>query len=123
MESLIPRSKVDMGWELTSDLAAFYRRIGRQGTFDTLMAGIEPVLRRQVASGQYNLNSYYNPFRILLELYDARKDLARTYDLLKTLQGIYPDDPGLKARAEQVAARIRGNAPDPAARRDTVALK
>ncbi len=123
MEVIVPRSKVEMGWELTSDLAAFYRRIGRQGKFDTLMAEIEPELHRQIDAGRYNLNTYYNPFRVLLELYDVRGDLPKTYALLKTLQGIYPNDQGLKARADQVQARLRGASPDSAARRDTVALK
>ncbi|MGA9119449.1 MAG: DUF2723 domain-containing protein [Bacteroidota bacterium] len=108
MEETIPRSKVEMGWELTSDLAMFYHRIGREQKFNQLSLELEPQLRAMVDNGQYNLNSYWNPFRVLLEFYDVKKEYAKSLDLLKVLQGYYPNDPGLKARIAQEEVQVRG---------------
>ncbi len=107
MEALIPRSKIDMGWELSSDLAMFYHRIGRDKTFNAIADELEPKLRGMIDSGKFNLNSYWNPFRVLLEIYDAKNDYAKSLDLLKVLQGYYPNDAALKTRISQEEARIR----------------
>ena len=59
-----------------------------------------------IASGQANSNSYYNPYRVLLDIYDAKKEYGKTLELLKGLQAIYPNDPGLKQRIAEVQAEI-----------------
>jgi hypothetical protein len=98
MEKLIPRSKIPMGWELTSDVAAFYLRLGRTETYDQLIAEVEPECLRAIERGEYNMNSYYNPFRVLLEIYEGRKEYTRAIDILKKLQVHYPNDPNLAQR-------------------------
>jgi hypothetical protein len=120
MEEIIPRSKIAMGWELTSDLAMFYHRIGRDEKFNELSTELEPELRRMIDNRQYNLNSYWNPFRVLLEFYDVKKDYAKSLNLLKVLQGYYPNDSGLKARITQEEGLVRGTT-DSTGGQDTVA--
>jgi hypothetical protein len=117
MEGLVPRSKVAMGWDLKSDLAMFYHRVGREDKFDTLVTELEPQLRRMIDAGQYNMNGYYNPFRVLLGVYEIRKEYAKTLDLLKTLQGMYPNDAGLKARVAQVEQHLMSPSVDTSAGR------
>ena len=106
MEQIIPRSKVPMGWELESDVASFYFRLGEKGKFDTLSAEVEKVCTQLLASGQANLNSYYNPYRVLLDIYETRKDYAKSLDLLKQLSAMYPNDPGLKQRITEVETQL-----------------
>ncbi len=106
MEELIPRSKIDMGWELSSDLGMFYHRIGRDDKFNQIAGELEPVLRGMIDSGNFNLNSYWNPFRVLLEIYDVKNEHAKSLDLLKILQGYYPNDASLKTRIAQEESRL-----------------
>jgi hypothetical protein len=102
MEQLIPRSKIQMGWELSSDIASFYHRLGDDQKFNEIAAEIEPQCESVISSGQVNMGSYYNPYRVLLEIYEIKKEYNKSLDLLKNLSAMYPDDPGLKQRIAEV---------------------
>lgn len=106
MEQLIPRSKVPMGWELESDIASFYHRLHNDKKYDEMVAEIEPQCQSLIASGQVNMNSYYNPYRVLLDIYETRQEHAKALDLLKNLAAMYPNDPGLKQRIAEVQTQM-----------------
>jgi len=107
MEEVIPRSKYPMGWELESDLALFYHRVGRIAEFNALADDVESECEKLVAEGKANVNSYYNPYRVLLDMYDTRKEYRKERDLLATLNQTYPNTPELKKRLEDVTQIMR----------------
>ncbi len=111
MEAIIPRSKIPMGWELTSDLAMFYHRIGRDDRFKELANEAETACRKMIEEGKGNVGSYWNPYRVLLDIYEVQKEYGKTLDLLKQLQAQYPNDPGLKARIQQTQDRLSSEQP------------
>jgi hypothetical protein len=102
MEQIIPRSKYPMGWELESDLALFYHRVGRIDEFNQLSNDVESACEQLIADGKANVNSYYNPYRVLLDLYDSRKEFRKERDLLANLNQLYPNTPELKKRLEDI---------------------
>ena len=102
MEQIIPRSKYPMGWELESDLALFYHRVGRIDKFNELADDVQTACEALIAQGRANVNSYYNPYRVLLDLYDTRKDYRKEHDLLANLNQLYPNTPELMQRLESV---------------------
>jgi hypothetical protein len=102
MEMLIPSSKIPYGWELASDLAGFFYRLGRQERFQELASYVERECRAAIDAGQFNMQSYYNPYRALLDIYDMKRDYVKTLDLLKSLVVMYPKDPALKERIQAV---------------------
>jgi hypothetical protein len=106
MEAVVPRSKIPMGWELTSDIAMFYYRVGRMDRFDELANEVEVECRKMISEGKVNMSSYWNPYRVLLDLYEVRKDYAKTLDLLKGLEAQFPNDQGLKSRIQQTQERL-----------------
>lgn len=107
MEQTIPRSKVPMAWELMADLMSFYYRLRRPDQYETIANELEPQMRALIDAGQENLNSYYNPYRVLLEIYELRHDDASTLDLLNRLAERFPNDPGLRQRISSVRARMQ----------------
>ena len=106
MEKLIPQSKFPMEWELQSDIASFYYRLGEVEKANALADQLEVVCRKMIESGQGNVNSYYNPYRVLLEIYDMRKEYQKSLELLQQLAVQYPNDPGLKQRIAEVQNQI-----------------
>lgn len=106
MDFLIPRSRIQMGWDLESDLAVFYRRIGRDDRFNEYMSDLEPRLLKMVDDKQYNMKSYYNPFRVLLDLYEYRRDYGKSIDMLNILKTIFPQDTAINKRIEALQARV-----------------
>jgi hypothetical protein len=92
---------------LTSDIASFYYRLGQVQKFNELAAEIEPICQDLIASGQVNMNTYYNPYRVLLDIYEARHEQDKTLDLLNRLAAMYPNDPGLRKRIQDLQARMQ----------------
>jgi hypothetical protein len=107
MEQLIPATKIPYGWELGADLAGFFYRLGKQERFEELASYVEGECRAAIAAGQVNMQSYYNPYRVLLEIYDLKRDYVKSLDLLKDLAAMYPNDPVLKQRIEATEQMIR----------------
>jgi hypothetical protein len=117
MEMIIPRSKYPMGWELESDLALFYHRVGRMENFNLLADDVEAECEKLIAEGKANVNSYYNPYRVLLDMYDSRKEYRKEHDLLTTLNQTYPNTPELKKRLDDITNLMVA---DSSARTDSV---
>ncbi len=114
MEQLIPRSKIPMAWELMSDIANVYHRLGRMDKFNEYANELEATARQLIDNGQANMQSYYNPYRVLLDIYDIRQEYKKSLDLLTVLQRDYPEDPGLKARIEQLTQQVAAQQGQPA---------
>ncbi len=110
MEAVIPRKKIPMGWELTSDIAAFYNRLGKPEKYQELIAEIEPQCLAAIDRHEYSLNSYYNPVRVLLEIYDTRKDYQASIDLLRKVQAQNPGIQGVDDRVKALELMLRGSA-------------
>jgi hypothetical protein len=111
MDTIIPRSKIPLGWDVQSDIANFYLQLGRRGAFDSLTTEIEPEMRQMIAAGDINWRSYRNPYLILLQLYELRGDKERQLELLQDLQLKFPNDPNLKQRISAIEADIKAKTP------------
>jgi hypothetical protein len=53
------------------------------------------------------MNTYNNPYRVLLEIYEVRGEYGKSLDLLKELQNQFPNDPGLRAQIDRVEDQIK----------------
>ncbi|MBI5472942.1 MAG: DUF2723 domain-containing protein [Ignavibacteriae bacterium] len=113
MEAVIPRKKIPMGWELTSDIAAFYNRLGKTDKYNELIAEVEPQCLAAIDRHEYSLNSYYNPVRVLLEIYDTRKDYQSSIDLLKKVQMQNPGIQGVEERVKALEAMLHSSPQQP----------
>ncbi len=109
METIMPRSKIPMGMELSAYVGSFYHRLGRDDRFAEIANEVEPQARRMIDAGQVSMNSYDNPYRVLLEIYDIRKEYGKSLELLRRLQVQYPNDAGLRQRIAAVEAMARAS--------------
>ncbi len=120
MEAVIPKAKIPMGWELESEVAVLYHNFGRDDKFNELANSVEAVCKNLIELNQVNLNSYYNPYRVLLDIYTIRKDYTSEVDLLKGLALQYPNDRGLMRRISETEALAKAHqaslAPDTGAK-------
>jgi hypothetical protein len=98
MEKRIPRSIFPMDYRLLSDVARIYHYAGREETYNEMAGELETTCWRLINTGYGDPTEYYNPYRVLLEIYDERKDYGREKDLLQRVLTRYPNDPSLKNR-------------------------
>jgi hypothetical protein len=102
MEELMPHSKVPLGWEYAWDMANFYSSLGRVDRVKEMVSEIEPACLGLIERGEVNMNSYYNPYRALLDIYDMTKNYSKSLNLLRQLEVRFPTDPGLKQRIKML---------------------
>jgi hypothetical protein len=106
MEQVIPRSKVPLLWDVHSDIAFFYHKLGRTKDFEERADEIEAVCWALIEGGKGVVNSYYNPYRVLLDIYDLQKQPEKKLEVLMNLQKKYPNDPGVQRRIRETQAML-----------------
>jgi len=109
MEALIPSAKAPLDPYLKYDLAVLYNRLGRKDRFDDLATELEVSMKRAIAAGQADIRSRFNPFQVLLEIYDLRGEYVKSLELLKSIEQMVPNDPGIRARIQMTEALLRQN--------------
>jgi hypothetical protein len=98
MEELMPKWKFPMGWELESDIMFFHQRLGNRQRFEEMATEVEATCQEMMATGRVNTNSYYNPYRVLLDLYEIQRNHRKSVDLLTKLTQLFPNTPELEKR-------------------------
>lgn len=111
MEKALPRDVIPMDWRLMADLMSFYQRLGLEDVYQQYSVEVEQTCNDMIARNQIDMQSFYNPYRILLELYEGRHDYSKALDILSRIEALYPNDPNLKARRQQYEALMRGQTP------------
>lgn len=129
MEEVIPRSFVPIDYRVLSDIGSLYKQAGRTDKFIEVSRDVEKQALASLDANPSDIGSYYNPYRILLEIYDARGDYEKSngellksrdeyqkaLDLLSRLQAYAPGDPTINEEMN----RIRGKMTDQSQNSDT----
>jgi hypothetical protein len=102
MEALMPHKKIPLGWEYAWEMANFYNSLGRIDRVKEMAAEVEPACLSLIEKGDVNMNTYYNPYRALLDLYEMEKEYNKSLSVLRQLEVKYPNDPGLKQRIQMI---------------------
>ena len=102
MEELMPHKKIPFGWEYAWEMANFYHSLGREDRVKEMEGEVEPVCLSLIEKGDVNMNTYYNPYRALLDIYELTKEYNKSLGILRQLEAKYPTDPGLKQRIKML---------------------
>jgi hypothetical protein len=102
MESLMPHTKIPYGWQSAWQMASFYHSLGRMDRVKEMATEIEPACLSLIEKGEVEMNSYYNPYRSLLDLYEMTKEQDKSLNILRKLAVLYPTDPSIKQRIQML---------------------
>jgi hypothetical protein len=111
MEMLMPYTKIPYGWQNAWQMASFYYSLGRMDRVKEMATEIEPECLALIEKGTVEMNSYYNPYRSLLDLYDMTKEYQKEIDILRKLAVRYPSDPSLKQKIQMLEQMNKQSAP------------
>jgi hypothetical protein len=115
METLMPHTKIPFGWQNAWQRALFYNSLGRMDRVKEMGTELEPECLRLIETGEVEMNSYYNPYRCLLDLYDMTKEYDKSINILRRLAALYPTDPSIKQKIqmlEQLSKQSAAPAPE-----------
>jgi hypothetical protein len=102
MESLMPHTKIPYGWQYAWQMASLYHSLGRMERVKEMATEIEPTCLSLIEKGEVEMNSYYNPYRALLDLYEMTNERDKSLNILRKLAVIYPTDPSIKQRIQML---------------------
>lgn len=99
MEKNIPLNVLPMDYRQKYSIAMFYNRLGEKNKFEEYAKDAYDEAYSQRLANRNNLQSYYNPYRIMLDILDARGDYKTELGLLKELN---PNDPSVKQKMDMI---------------------
>ncbi|MFZ1323112.1 MAG: DUF2723 domain-containing protein [Ignavibacteria bacterium] len=106
METVIPRDVITMDYRIEYDVAMLYSKIGNQQKFKELSDNVMIRAEEEIQTNPSNVQSYYNPYRILLDIYEARGEYQKALDLLNRLSAMSPNDPSIMQKIESIKQKM-----------------
>lgn len=101
MDQKIPRKNVGMELGLLYEIGNLYFNAGGQKQFKEYSAEVEKQALQLLEENPGDVQSYYNPYRILIDTYEHQKEYAKLADIWQRLQTIYPNDPNVQNNIEK----------------------
>ena len=101
MENKLPRRIINMPYQLMNDLANIYMNAGGFTQYQEIIAELEPMMVQMVEQDPRDFQRADNPYIILRDIYESRKDYNKLVELFEGLQKELPDDPNLKSLIER----------------------
>lgn len=102
MESAIPIEVVPMDYRILSDVARIYMLSGATKEYDKYSAIVERDALAAIQRDPNDVRSAYNPYRILLELYDAKREYQKEIAVLQGLQKMFPNESSIQLRIREL---------------------
>ena len=110
LEETIPLKVLPIrDWVFTARMMSIYNQLGDSVNFELYSKNVETACLDLIDANRADLSSDDNPYRYLLEIYDARKNYQASLDLLNRVSASYPNDAGLKSRIQFYEQRLKGS--------------
>jgi hypothetical protein len=108
MESNMPRSVIPMDYRILHDVAMLYNRIGNKARFNELSYDVENQALRDLNRNPNDISSFWNPYRLLMDIYEARGEYAKAIDILNKMDKLSPGNPEIKMKIEMLRSKMLG---------------
>lgn len=109
MGNKIPFGTIPSDYHLLSYVARMYYFAGDATKFREYAAVAEKGAVRAITDDPENLTGSYNPYSILLSLYDMGKEYRKSIDILEKLRERFPNNPNIGARISQLKNELKDN--------------
>jgi len=108
MEKYIPSDGVPMDFRTMYSVAMLYNRLGVKDKFNYYADEVERIAIEETKRRDPSAPQRFNPYMILLDIYDAKGEYNKELDILNTLVQQYPNDPSIRQRINMVKDKMSG---------------
>lgn len=105
MEQVLGKEVVPFDYRQKYQISMIYNSIGDKAKFELYASDAEKDALEDRKNSSNNLQSYYNPYRVLLDIYEARGDYNRAMNILNELD---PRDPSVIQKKESIKLKMSG---------------
>jgi hypothetical protein len=93
MQKKIPVEPEKVDFRILRDISNVYYNAHQMVKYTELARFIEKKAIKNISDNPQDVNSYYNPYTILLEVYENLSEYDKAVGILKKLKVFYPGDP------------------------------
>ncbi len=101
MEEKIPRWNIEMDFGLLYEVGTLYQRAGSIEQFNKIAKEVEVFAWEKLEKDPNDTQSYYNPYRLLIEIYESQKNYNKLIEVWQRLGSLYPNDPSVRTNIER----------------------
>jgi hypothetical protein len=102
MERRIPIECLPLDYRLLSNVVRLYHMAGATAQFEKYSNIVEQEALAAIQENPADVSSSYNPYVVLLDVYDMKKEYRRSINLLEGLRAMFPNDGGIPARIAEL---------------------
>jgi len=103
MEKKLPRSNIEMRYELLYDISNLYYSAGAIEPYTQMVTELEPIMLERLAANPRDFQRQYNPYVVLRDIYENRADYNKLVELFSGLEKEVPGD----ANIQSIVARYK----------------
>lgn len=108
MEDTLPRDIIGIDYGLLFEIGNLYNRAGAVAQFEEIAGEVEAEALRRLEEDPSDVSSYYNPYRILLDLYEMQERHDKSLEMWQRLETMYPNDPNVKTNIQKYQLLLQG---------------
>ena len=101
MNEKLPYKVLGMDNGLLFEVANLYFYAGEREKYNVLSADVESRALADLERSPDDVNSYYNPYRLLIEIYENTEQNDKLLALWQKLGNMFPNDPTVKSNIEK----------------------
>jgi len=107
MNEKLPYTVLPMENGLLYEVANLYDYAGAKEKYNELSLEVESRAWLDLELNPEDVQSYYNPYRLLIEIYETKQDYGKLLDLWQRLENIFPNDPTVKSNIDKYRSMIQ----------------
>jgi len=111
LQEVIPSTTVPMDYRIEYDIAMLYDRLGNKQKFNEMINNVEIKAIEDLENNPNNFQSYYNPYRVLLDVYEAKGEYQKALDLLNRLAAAGVNDVSIRQKMESIKQKMNNEQP------------
>ncbi len=106
MEQVISIKAVPMDYRMEYYVAMLYKNLKNDKKYNELIDDVIEQAKKDLDKNPRSFSDYYNPYKMLLEIYETKGDYPNALDVLGKLRQFYPGDPNLTKREQDLRAKM-----------------
>lgn len=104
MDELMPIDVIpNQDWTFTANIMGIFNQIGDTDRAEKYAKSVEDIAKNIIATNRIDPNDQFAPFRVLMDIYEMRKDYASAIAILKSAEAQIPGAQG----APEITSRIK----------------
>jgi hypothetical protein len=109
LEKKISKDVVEMDYRLKYDVAMLFQKAGNTSKFNEYADEVEKAANDDIKNKRnINSQSYFNPYRILLDIYEAKGNYQAALNLLDVMSKSNPNDPAIFQKRQVIQQKMSG---------------